>query len=175
MEDWVVTEILEDHDGVDERWVVIFNVPKNYAADGVFSYSFPKKTFAYRAAEFGYDIDDPDDREALFQHVLHEGYLAATGQLTARGQFNPLNSEKHQAKTLVQERFQAVQAKVRMSQAAKPALKVAGLAAADVPADVLDVIRGDMRLDRDLIVEHSEKVSGWRESRMQQVRGGKAS
>lgn len=174
MEDWEVAEILEDHDGVEERWLVIFNVPEKYAHDGRFSYSFPKKTFAYRAAEFGYDIDDPDDREALFQHVLHEGYLAATGQLTARGQFNPLNSEVRQAKTLVQERFQAVRAKVRLSQAVEPALKVAGLAAADVPADVLDVIRGDMRLDRALIAEHAEKVNGWRDDRLRAVRSGKA-
>lgn len=160
MEEWLITEIREDFDGAEDRWLIVFQVPTKYAPDGVFSYSFPKSAFSYRAAEFGYNVDDPDDREALFQHVIHGGYLGATGQLTASGDLNPVRKQRLVAKQAVTERLASVRSTLRVTQADRPVLKVAGRAglAAKTPADVLDVIRADMRIDRDLIANWGTKV-----------------
>lgn len=161
VEDWVITEIREDYDGAEDRWLVIYNVPKAYASDGVFSFSFPKSSFSYRAAEFGYDVDDPDDREVLFQHVMHEGYLGATGQLTATGDLNPARGTSEAAKGRAAQRLAEVRRTLRMKQAERPVVKRAGRAALadDIPADVLDVIRADMRIDRELISKHASMVN----------------
>lgn len=163
MEDWVITEIRENHDGVEDRWLIVYSVPTKYAPNGVFSYSFPKSAFSYRAAEFGYDVDDPDDREALFQHVIHGGYLGATGQTTAASELNPVRAARHVAKASAAVRLESVGRAVRMSQAAKPVLLVASALAAEAPTDVLDIIRNDMRIDRDLIAAWGEKVQQMRE------------
>ena len=173
MDEWSVIEINEDFDGVHERWEVVFSVPTKYAWNGRFSYSFPKKTFSYRAAEFGYDVDDPEEREALFQHVLHEAYLATTGQLTANGPLHPLNDEPVKMKAAVRGHFDAnVKRSMKITQHASPRLKVAALARTETapPADVLDVIRNDMQIDKELIATYSKHVAGWRSQRMEAKR-----
>ena len=164
-EDWEIVEIREDLSGREERWLVIYNVPEKYARDGMFSHSFPKSTFSYRAAEFGFDPDDPDDREQLFQLVLHGAYLWKTGRLSADGDLNPINDRQHVVRSAAGRHLSEVKQVVRLKQSASPSLRVSGISKESVPSDILDVIRNDMRIDRELMAAWGKKVEGLREER----------
>lgn len=158
MEEWSIQEIREDLSTPgEERWLLIYNAPPEFAPDGVFSYSFPKMSFTARAAEFGYNVDDPDEIEDLFQHVIHEGYLMAAGD-RHDGMVNPYVEAADSAKKRVKDQLASVRKTVRLSQAARPLIAVNGRQTADTSGDVLDVIRNNMQIDRPTVAEWRQRV-----------------
>lgn len=79
MSDWEIIRIKDDPAASDtERWTIVYQVPVEYAPDGVFSLSIPKATLNVHAAAYEYDIDDPDQVDALFDHVMTRPMLTAS-------------------------------------------------------------------------------------------------
>lgn len=84
MNGWTVVEVREDNDAGDfDRWLVLFSVPKDISADGTFSFSLPKDTFNFKAAELGVDVDDEEDVDLLFDHVMQLAHAVFVGESIA--------------------------------------------------------------------------------------------
>lgn len=74
--DWKILDVVEDLGAGDgPRLLITYSVPTKHAPDGVYSYSFPKDSFNVYAAVYGYDVNDEQDRQDLFDHVIHQAYL----------------------------------------------------------------------------------------------------
>lgn len=101
MHDWKILEVREDVQSDDgERWLVIFQVPLEYSSDGIFSYSFLKSTFNFRAAEFDYDIDDEDELDELFEHVMYEAFTVHQGVFVDPHDWSPSDARDMARETL---------------------------------------------------------------------------
>lgn len=81
MTGWEVVDLREDGD----RWLVIYNVPAEYAPDGTYSVSFPKSMYNQYAAIFEYDLDSQQDVDDLFDHVTYIAYVNAVLHKEGRG------------------------------------------------------------------------------------------
>lgn len=78
MNDWKIIDVIDDLESGDgARMLIVYSVSTKYAHDGVYSASIPKDHFNMIAAAFGYDIDDEEDRQDLFDHVVHQGFMHA--------------------------------------------------------------------------------------------------
>ncbi|MFI7449533.1 hypothetical protein ACIBQX_18700 [Nonomuraea sp. NPDC049714] len=78
MSDWSIIRIKDDAAAKgSERWTIVYSVPVEYAPDGVFSFSIPKNSLNSVAAAFEYDIEDHDQADAMFDHLMTYPMLTA--------------------------------------------------------------------------------------------------
>ncbi|MFC7582419.1 hypothetical protein ACFQYP_00415 [Nonomuraea antimicrobica] len=84
--DWVLVEVHDDlHvEQQDDRWLLIYEVPTTVAPDGRYSVSYPKGMVNDWAATYGYDLDDPGDVDALFDHLFHLPAMREEARLADR-------------------------------------------------------------------------------------------
>jgi hypothetical protein len=103
MSDWEIIRIKDDVAASDtERWTIVYQVPVEYAPDGVFSLSIPKATLNVHAAAYEYDIDNPAQVDALFDHVMTRPMLTASviGEPAASGMASLMRSKSSMADVL---------------------------------------------------------------------------
>jgi hypothetical protein len=171
---WEVVNVHEDLDADDgHRWLIVYSVPVEYAPDGVYSVSLPKDIFNNWAAVYGYDVDDPQDVDALFNHVTYHAYINEVLRKEGRADeivANPFELGADEARA-------RVQAHVAEFKASRP---LGTASAATSPggrsSDPHDVIRADMatRLDRAAVDKHMDAVKQARKTVMAKVAARKA-
>ncbi|MFD1547022.1 hypothetical protein [Nonomuraea guangzhouensis] len=75
MSDWDIIRIKDDV--AAGRWTIVYNVPTEYAPDGIFSFSMPKDAFNSVAVAFEYDIENSGHVDDMFDHLMTYPMLAA--------------------------------------------------------------------------------------------------
>lgn len=175
MSEWQIIEIREDVEHSDaERWLVVYRTPIEYApGSGIYSYSFPKDIFHNWAAVYGYNVDDPQDVEALFDHVTYHAYINEVLRKEGRADeivANPFELGADEARARVQ--AHVAEFKASRPLAAAPAARLPG----GRSPHPHDVIRADMatRLDRAAVDKHVEAVAHARKIALAQVAARKA-
>jgi hypothetical protein len=175
---WELTGLADDDQADDgERWVIEYQVPPEVAHSGEYSVSMPKDYALELAAVYGYDVDDPGDREDLMRHVTYLAYARET--LSREGrlhevQFDPFSMPAAEARERVQAALKELEAARPIGQAAETQvttraaprmLAARGKAAAP---DIHAILRADMeqRLDRDAVEERAQWVEQVRTEKM---------
>lgn len=174
---WEIVRLQEDLTNPDdERWLITYSVPAEYATNGVYSYSFPKSMFNSYAAVFGYDANDPEQVEDLFEHVLQ---WAHTGEVLRRegssADVDPFAVTAGQARAAVKANIERARKALPVVERQSAVVAARGAASAEV-GSVLDAIRADMlsRLDPEAIAVQQQAVQRARESTVKALRGGSA-
>lgn len=103
VEEWVIRSVVEDADGTEPRWLVLFDVPTEYAPDGVYSVSMPKDIVQNYAALYGYDVDDPADMDELHDYILHTAYMGEVDRRKGESaeKFHPYKNRMEDARAAV--------------------------------------------------------------------------
>jgi hypothetical protein len=70
VKDWKLVEIFDDVGGGEERWLLVFEVPTEFAPDGRWCSSFPKTIVNDVAGVYHMDIDSDEHLEEMIDHVL---------------------------------------------------------------------------------------------------------
>lgn len=100
MPDWKIIRIVEDVQARDaDRWLIVYAVAPEYAPDGVFSFSVPKGILNTCAAVYEYDLDNPDEVDDLFDHVMSTPMLSLvpTASGPPRRSVAPGGADRHGA------------------------------------------------------------------------------
>lgn len=168
MSGWEVVSVLEDLDSEDgHRWLIVYRVPVEYAPDGVYSVSLPKDIFNGWAAIYGYDVDDPQDVEALFDHVTYQAYINEVLRREGRADEiidNPFHLGADEARARVQAHVAEFKQSRPITQSQMVKVAAGDLVAGARNVDVHDVIRADMhaRLDKAVVAERADAVKDTR-------------
>lgn len=74
-ESWVLIGLSESDGGGrgNDFWNLTYEVPERYSNNGMYCVSIPKILIENYAIEFGYDIENPDEVDALFKHISYLG------------------------------------------------------------------------------------------------------
>ena len=165
MADWVLDNVHDDpaEDPADDRWLLVYRVPPEYAPDGTYSVSMPKGMLAGFAVAHGFDPTDPADVEAAFDYLVHypfmvevarRGHQPFTDAAEAEVGFNPYKMPADTARSRAAAHLAAFK-RVHRIVADTPAVQAAGLArqgavvavqamAAAPEVSMLDAVKADM-------------------------------
>ncbi|MEV4806752.1 hypothetical protein AB0K18_42730 [Nonomuraea sp. NPDC049421] len=136
-QEWTVVAVEETtaDDGAVPYWVIVYQVPEDVSPTGEWRYYLPKAAVAYRAAEFGMDLE-----EAL-QLIVHEPLLIGMHE---RGELQPLAPALVDAVTARRQALEQISACRAEHVAVVTAASARGRARA---GDPLQVIRDQTRVD----------------------------
>lgn len=159
--DWVLTDVADDSQ--DDRWLLVYQVPSEYAPDGTYSVSMPKDMLTDFAAAYGFDPADPDDAEAAFEYLIHlpamqEVARRAADPFAAQGMerqvaMNPYEMSSEVARRLCEAHLAAFKrvhrivsdAPAARASGIRPGTTVAARAlAAPASVSMLDAVKADM-------------------------------
>ncbi|GAA3027185.1 hypothetical protein [Streptosporangium longisporum] len=144
IETWALVDVHADVQPDGDRWLLIYNVPAAYASDGTYSVSYPAGMINDWAATYGYDLDDPAEVDALWDHLIYAPYIAEVARLEGRAHEaarNPFEMTADAAREMARDQLR--QFKKTRTITTASALAVAGRAAR-ASGTLLDRIRADM-------------------------------
>ena len=181
MTDWVLTDVAEDSQAQDERWLLVYQVPAEYAPDGTYSVSMPKGMLADFAITHGFDPADPDDASAAFDYLLHLPFMQEVARrgvepFAAKGALrqvamNPYEMSAAAARGLAGDHLAAFKQAHRIV-SPSPAAQASGIrpgatvaaAALRTSTSMLDAVKSDMiaRIDLDRARQAAEQAEAAR-------------
>lgn len=149
MEEWTIVDL---HDEIAEqpdndRWLLIYQVPVEYAHNGTFSVSMPKNMLTDFAATYGYDLDSPADVDDMWDHLIHLPYLRESGRREGRGHettTNPYEMSAQAARQLARDQVAELKKRRRIVETPRPALTAVHLSKAAADDGILGLVRRDM-------------------------------
>ncbi|WP_336214372.1 hypothetical protein [Nonomuraea sp. LPB2021202275-12-8] len=137
-QEWTVVAVEEASadDGAVPYWAIVYQVPEDVSPTGEWRYYLPKAAVAYRAAEFGMDLE-----EAL-QLIVHEPLLIGLHEAGTLQPLAPALVDAVTARSQALEQIDACRAEHGAVVTAPP-----GARSARAAADPLQAIREQTRLD----------------------------
>jgi len=160
VETWTLVDVHADIQLDGDRWLLVYNVPTEYAPDGTYSVSYPADMVNHWAVTYGYDLDDPAGVDELFDHLLLAPYMAEVARREGRAYelaSNPYEMAATSARELARDQVaEFKQAHAIESESAPAAMKASGRTdGGKTGGTLLDTVRADMlaRVDRAVIDE----------------------
>ena len=176
MDDWEITGIVEDLESPDgERWLIVYRVSTDIAPNGVFSSSIPKSLLNTYAALYEYDIDDPEQVDDLFDHVMSLSMMKTVLHQEGRiaEQVNPMAVKPSEGRAKVKRLVGELKAgKAQLKAAPAVALKIQGMpAVADPSENPKYIVKRDMvaRLNADAIAPLRQAYRTHRQAKLQEM------
>lgn len=147
--EWIITDLYNDIqiDEANDRCLLIYEVPIEHAADGIYSVSMPKNMITDFAATYGYDLDDPADVDDLWEHLIHLPYMMETARREGRAHevaVNPYEMTAQAARKLAKDQVAEAKQRGRITERPTPASTATHSASAAEVSGILDIARRDM-------------------------------
>ncbi|GIH26079.1 hypothetical protein Aph01nite_43890 [Acrocarpospora phusangensis] len=161
---WKMLRVDEDLESEKTpRWLMVFEVPQEYAPDGVYSVSIPKGLVNDWAAVFEYDMARQDHVDDLLDYLVYFAYINEALRREGRADevlSDPLALDPGQARSMIKGQLSEFKAE-------RPIVQEADLnrtMSATVSAGPLDVLKSAMRerIDHDLIGKNQQMMSAYR-------------
>lgn len=163
MTEWTLVDVVDDpaDDPAEDRWLLVYQVPSEYAPDGIYSVSVPKELLGGFAAAYGFD--PVAEAEAAFDYLVHLPFMQEVARrqaepFTEKGaaaqvSFNPYEMPASASRLRAAEHLDAFK-KTHRIVANAPASQASGLVAsgtarvaAKAQMTMLEAVRADM-IDR---------------------------
>jgi hypothetical protein len=163
---WTLKGMHEDlhAEEADDRWLLTYEVPAEFAHDGTYSVSFPKDMVNHMAVTYGYDVDDPVDIEDLFDHLFHMAYMTEVARREGRvheATWNPYELKPESARQVIKDQVTELKRTRPIRHGGKADLTNPLTAKVTVVDDPIDIVKRDMlsRVDRKVIADRTEAVA----------------
>lgn len=136
----------------DDRWLLIYKVPEEIIAGGDYSVSYPKNMANSFAATYEYDVDNQDDIDEMFEHLMYRPMMIEVGKLektSVQIAANPLEMRASSARSLARgfiDELKNRDYKIVES----PIRNISSISASITIQSIWDLVKSDMsmRIDR---------------------------